>query len=690
MGRTARARVLAGFVGLLALLVGVADAAVRTRDFRGPRITITAPVKVSTYQTGASMLSLAGVASSSVVRITWINDRGGNGEASGTRSWSASQVPLAIGTNKLLVTAYDSAGRRRSDALTVVRSEPVAEPTPQPSASDPEPTAPVPPPDTTPPSAPSGLQASAASASQVDLAWTAASDAVGVTGYRVQRCQDAGCTSFRQIGTTASTRYSDAGLLSGTSYSYRVQAADAAGNVSAYSGVSTAVTTAAYVPPATSEPPPADVSDGASYYVAGAQSNASDSNPGTESQPWKTIAYAARVAKAGDTVYIKAGLYSGAVSVANSGEAGREIVFRAWPGDEHRAILDGGGITIKGKSYIQFRGLKIQNAPGSGISVQGPDDWRAAPARFITISGNHIYNTYSSAVAVWGVRWGLDPGDYEGVTDIVVEKNLIEKAVNGGYNECITVANGVLRADVRDNELRNGGDPANGGEGIDFKEGVRDSSIQDNFIHGLTRRAIYIDGGRQETALTSNIRIHGNVVLDDPGDAIFVMSEGAGDVDGVYLYNNLVVGADRNGMGIYQHPNGVGIGAVNDVQFVNNTVLYGGRAGTGWGGIGVNMPAATQIVIRNNVVANGNGFDIRANGDTRIDHNLCRESICESRGDALFFNPTLDPDTWDYRLKAGSPAIDRGSSTGAPATDMDGISRPRGAAVDLGAYEYLP
>ena len=168
------------------------------------------------------------------------------------------------------------------------------------------------------------------------------------------------------------------------------------------------------------------------------------------------------------------------------------------------------------------------------------------------------------------------------------------------------------------------------------------------------------------------------------------MSEGAGDVDGVYLYNNLVVGADRNGMGIYQHPDGVGIGMVNDVQFVNNTVLHGGREGTGWGGIGVNMPAATNVVIRNNVALYGNGFDIKANGDTRIDHNLCRNSICESHGDPMFFNPTLDPDTWDYRLKTGSAAIDWGSSVGAPADDMDGLARPRGAAMDLGAYEYLP
>jgi hypothetical protein len=46
--------------------------------------------------------------------------------------------------------------------------------------------------DTTAPTAPSGLTVNAISASQIDLSWTASTDAVGVTGYNVERCALAG------------------------------------------------------------------------------------------------------------------------------------------------------------------------------------------------------------------------------------------------------------------------------------------------------------------------------------------------------------------------------------------------------------------------------------------------------------------------------------------------------------------
>jgi chitodextrinase len=103
--------------------------------------------------------------------------------------------------------------------------------------------------DTTPPTAPAGLTASAASSTQINLSWTASTDNVGVTGYRVERCQGGGCSNFAQIATPTGTTFNDSGLLASTAYSYRVRATDAAGNLSSYSNTASATTQGDTTPP---------------------------------------------------------------------------------------------------------------------------------------------------------------------------------------------------------------------------------------------------------------------------------------------------------------------------------------------------------------------------------------------------------------------------------------------------------
>jgi hypothetical protein len=101
--------------------------------------------------------------------------------------------------------------------------------------------------DTQPPTAPLNLVATAISQGQINLSWNAATDNVGVTGYRIERCQGAGCTTFAEIAASSSTAttYSDStGLSPNTSYSYRVRATDAALNLGPYSTAATATTLA--------------------------------------------------------------------------------------------------------------------------------------------------------------------------------------------------------------------------------------------------------------------------------------------------------------------------------------------------------------------------------------------------------------------------------------------------------------
>lgn len=97
-------------------------------------------------------------------------------------------------------------------------------------------------PDTTAPTTPSGLVATASSATQINVSWTGSTDNVGVTAYLLERCQGVSCAGFAQITSTAGVSVIDTGLTAGTSYSYRVRATDAASNLSGYSNTGTATT----------------------------------------------------------------------------------------------------------------------------------------------------------------------------------------------------------------------------------------------------------------------------------------------------------------------------------------------------------------------------------------------------------------------------------------------------------------
>jgi chitodextrinase len=97
--------------------------------------------------------------------------------------------------------------------------------------------------DTVAPSVPAGLTATAASASEIDLSWAAATDTVGVAGYKVFR--DGGTTP---IGTvTSGTTFADTGLAPSSTHSYTVVAVDTAGNQSPPSATASATTQTAPV-----------------------------------------------------------------------------------------------------------------------------------------------------------------------------------------------------------------------------------------------------------------------------------------------------------------------------------------------------------------------------------------------------------------------------------------------------------
>jgi fibronectin type 3 domain-containing protein len=96
----------------------------------------------------------------------------------------------------------------------------------------------------TPPTAPANLTASALSATQVGLSWTASTGSVGIAMYEVFRNG-----SSMVLAQSAETSYNDTSVIANTTYSYVVKAVDTASNISAASNTAQVTTPAIAAPP---------------------------------------------------------------------------------------------------------------------------------------------------------------------------------------------------------------------------------------------------------------------------------------------------------------------------------------------------------------------------------------------------------------------------------------------------------
>jgi len=85
-----------------------------------------------------------------------------------------------------------------------------------------------------------------------------------------------------------------------------------------------------------------------SYYVS---TSGNDSNPGTQSAPWRTIQHAANTARPDSTVNVRGGIYEELVSINVSGNASDGfITFKSYPGET--AVLDATHFAPSGRQGV--------------------------------------------------------------------------------------------------------------------------------------------------------------------------------------------------------------------------------------------------------------------------------------------------------------------------------------------------
>lgn len=86
-------------------------------------LSIAAPTAMSSMDTTDETVRVSGTASSDagVFAVSWSNDTGGEGTAAGTESWDTGDIVLALGDNRITITAEDTAGETAAETITVNR-----------------------------------------------------------------------------------------------------------------------------------------------------------------------------------------------------------------------------------------------------------------------------------------------------------------------------------------------------------------------------------------------------------------------------------------------------------------------------------------------------------------------------------------------------------------------------------------
>jgi hypothetical protein len=349
------------------------------------------------------------------------------------------------------------------------------------------------------------------------------------------------------------------------------------------------------------------VSQAAVYYVA---TTGSDSAPGTQAQPWKTISHAAGVVNAGDTVIVEDGTYVETVSLTHSGTSSSPIVFKSqnkW-----------GAIIAPSSSQVASNYGLISQITGAynlviDFEIVGPSDGTANSGIKVQTSG----------------------------TGAAIKGNKIHHY--GTANNCnggAAVVSGGANSTVDSNFIYDYGRPLANGvcttfDGIYFNDG-NGQTMTNNIVYGGPNQGVPLQmNGEQATTpnFPSNNTIANNTVFNAQGDAVYELCWQPGsNCAGNKLINNIFYAVNLADPGaiIYISTGGSGTWGAN--TYTNNLVFAS---------VGGNHLAPGQTVTET-VTAN-----------------------------PLFVNYTGDP-TGDYHLQSGSPAINAGTVVGAPGTDFDG------------------
>ena len=429
---------------------------------------------------------------------------------------------------------------------------------------------------------------------------------------------------------------------------------------------------------------PFTVRPGNIYFVSPA---GSDTNPGTFAAPFKTPAKGKNALTPGDTLYLMDGIntsaiddFSAVLNLRSSGAPGLPKAIVAYPGASvtlgsdatpQRAVyapaVAGGpwawwviaGLTLRASdSALEMVGAQNWRVVGNDVSCRNGNGASACThgdtALFIKFFGNNVHDAGVNNLA------SADQKLYHSVY-FSTDSNHIEV----GWNTIVPNGGGCRALQFHSS-------PNGAGSGFNqFDLSVHDNLIHDARCDGINFATVDPTQGKVEA--------YNNIVY----------RAGLGPDPGGQLSNYSCI-AVLGGTNAGPLP---GLSAA--VQISNNT-LYdcGARRSLDSGGMTTATNGAIAVAMKNNIF-------FLLPGETYFTTSSNAANVTGSNN--LFFgaaagpkfltgNVNADPKfantgTLNLRLLPGSPAIDAGINSGIN-TDFDGVARPKGAAFDIGAFEF--
>ena len=416
----------------------------------------------------------------------------------------------------------------------------------------------------------------------------------------------------------------------------------------------------------------------ATYYVA---PNGNDTFDGSSFAPWLTLQHAVQTIAPGDTILVRSGTYAGC-RIRNSGtgsapktlarEAGALVVINTpGPQNSHNSLIEiEAGTGTEVTDWI-VDGFEVANSPHHGIDMRITNR--------ITIRNCYVHHSAPGASGT-------------GIFTAFASHSTIE-----GNESAFNTEHGIYHSNSADfPTIRGNRSHHNGGAGIHMNGDLSarcpcGTTVRDGIISFamVERNVLYENGANGGSAINADgvddSVFRNNLLYDNHAFGISLFSiDGSHGSSRNKVLNNTIVQA-INGRWCLNIPKSKGNGGSPLGNVAKNNVFYTERADKG--AIAVYSTAAGVLTSDYNAVVDRFSTD----GGKSVTSTLAQWRAFGhdihsfvSTASALFVDAAAD----DYRLKAGSPAIDAGADLGPDVVaDIDGTARPQRLAYDIGCYE---